>query len=288
MIGTSLGLILSGGAVPAGTLVNNLSSSDRDLVMTSLDILKGRGDPAGQLKARALLSDSDDYIWFNAALYLGAINDPQAIPYLIKGLKHPAYRAYPEVATDLQALTGQTFALDQSKWIAWWRNANPGSQFSFTYATLQRQAAEIHTGSNILINSVIDPLHVSYSGSPIALVGLRLKVGANPAAAQRLLNTAILAQFAEIERDGDYVTSDGSVPALIYWEPDTINGPGMSNQMRSGLPPVPFAIKTSVQKYLLQSGLYELDLSAVQDAGLRAELQAYTPTTAPVGASTKN
>ena len=38
-------------------------------------------------------------------------------------------------------------------------------------------------GSNILINGVIDPLHVSYLGSPIALIGIRLKAGASPAAA---------------------------------------------------------------------------------------------------------
>ena len=136
-------------------------------------------------------------------------------------------------------------------------------------------------GSNILINGVIDPLHVSYLGSPIALIGIRLKAGASPAAAERLVNTAILAQAAEIERDGTGLMPDGSVPALISWEPDSINSPALANAMRSGLPPVPFTVKTNVQKYLLQSGLYELDLSAVHDAGLRAELQGFVPAAAP-------
>jgi hypothetical protein len=278
---TTLGLMLSGGAVSSSTLVGNLSSSDRDLVMTSLELLKSRNDPAGQQQARALLGSSDDYIWFNAALYLAVINDKQAIPYLIKGLKHPASRAYADVVKNLQALTGQSFGMDQAKWIEWWNQSNANSKFSFTYASLEKQAAEIQTGSNILINRVIDPLNVSHAGSPITLIGLRLKAGANAAQAQRLLETAILGQFAEIERDGDQPTSDGSVPALIYWIPDTINSPDLAASMRRGLPAVPFAQRTSVQAYLLQSGLYELDLSMVRDPVIRGKVQAFSPATKP-------
>ena len=59
---TSLGLALAGGAVSHDTLVANLSSSDHDLVMTSLAV-RGRRDPAGQQAARGLLNSSDDYIW---------------------------------------------------------------------------------------------------------------------------------------------------------------------------------------------------------------------------------
>lgn len=273
--GTSTGLILSGGAVGSGKLVENLSSDDRDLVMTSLHILRERRDPAGVAKARTLLESTDDCIWFNAAIYLGAVGDADAIPYLIKGLKHPAYRSYPEVAAELHDLTGESFGVDQAKWIAWWEKAKPGAVFSFEYASLKKQSEEIVSASNILINHVIDPVHVSFSGSPILLIGVRVKSSTPVSSAQTLLETGILGQFAEIERDGLALTPDGSVPAVITWEPDPINGPDTAAVLRSGLGAVPFTRKTCIQRYLLDSGLYELDVSNVHDAKLRAELASY-------------
>ncbi len=285
---SSLGLMMGGAAVSSSTLVDNLSNRDSDLVRTSLSILKDRNDPAGRQEAAKLLASTDDYIWFNATLYLGAINDPQAVPYLIKGLKHPASRAYPDVVKELQSLTAQTFGMDQAKWIDWWRQKNPGSTFSFAYASLERQAAELHTGSTIAINRVVDPLTISHMGSPIALVGLRLKASANPAQAERLLETAMLYQFAELERDGTQLTSAGSVPALVYWVPDTINNPNSTALMRQGLGVVPFSRKTNLQGFLLGSGFYELDLSAVKDAGIRATLEALVPATQPSGAANPN
>lgn len=278
---TTLGLMLSGDAVSSSTLVNNLDSEDSDLVMTSLELLKGRSDASGQQQARKLLNSSNDYIWFNAALYLGAINDRQAVPFLIKGLKHPASRAYGEVAGDLQALTSQKFGQDQAKWIAWWNQKNPTSTFSFAYASLERQSADIHTGSKILINRVIDPLHISFLGSPITLAGIRVKQGVNPATAQRLLETAMLGQFAEIERDGDQPLPDGSFGAVVWWIPDPINDPNKMSMLRQGLPAVPFSQRASLHGFLLQSGLYEPDWASIHDPGLRAEIQSLAPATNP-------
>ena len=80
-------------------------------------------------------------------------------------------------------------------------------------AVQDKQSAEIQTGSTILINRVIDPTTISYSGSPIALIGIRVKAGVAAAQAQRLLETCILGQFAEIKRDGNQPAADGSVPA---------------------------------------------------------------------------
>jgi hypothetical protein len=277
---TTMGLLLFGDQVSSNTLVRDLSNSDRDVVMSGLEILCQRKDRTGQTQARTMLSSSDDYIWFNAALYLGDINDQQAVPYLIKGLKHPASRSYPEVVRELRALTTQTFGEDQVQWIGWWE-ASHGKTFSFCYATLDKQSAEIHSGSMILINRVIDPITISYNGSPIAVVGLHLKSGADPIAAQRSLETATLGQFVEIERDGSGLTADGAVPALINWIPDTINSPDIANSLRSGLAPVPFSQKSSVDKYLLKSGYYQLDLDAVHDPALRSELQAAVPATQP-------
>jgi hypothetical protein len=275
---TVMGLALGGNSISSSTLVANLSSPDRNLVMTSLDLLGQRKDPAGQQQARTLLLSKDDYIWFNAALYLGAINDSQAIPYLIKGLKHPASRAYPDVVRELQAITGQNFGMDQAKWIAWWQQQNPTASFSFKYRSLEVQAGSLATDSQIRIDRVIDPVTVDYSGSPITLIGLRLKAGANLAAAKQLLETAIVGQFISIERDGTDPMPDSSVPVLADWVPDAFPNPTAAAFLRQGLGPVPFQRQCSIQQYLLQSGLYELDLSNVHDPALRTKLQSSAPT----------
>jgi hypothetical protein len=278
---TTLGLVMVGEHVPAGTLVGNLSSNDQDLVMSSLGTLADSRDKAGQAKARELLASEDDYIWFNAALYLGTIGDTEAVPYLIKGLKHPASRAYPEVVRILEVLTGEHWGMDQAKWIAWWEKGHPMSGFSFAYASLAKLAAEIRTGSTVRINRVIDPVTVSTMGLPIAVIGVRVKLGVPAANAQRVLETAVMGQMVEVVRDGMDTRPDGSVPALISWEPDPFNGPEVTARLRWGLPAVPFKAETSVQKYLLESGAYELDVGSVENKKLLKELEFYSAVTRP-------
>ena len=87
---STLGLSLFNKHVSSEKLVNNLSSGKRNLVMTSLSLLEERHDSAGKEQAQKLLLSKDDYLWLNAGLYLAAFGDQQAIPYLIKGLNHPA------------------------------------------------------------------------------------------------------------------------------------------------------------------------------------------------------
>jgi hypothetical protein len=282
---TAFAQTTSANPTPSENIVNNLSSSDADSVMTSLDSLKLRKDPAGQQQARKLLASSDDYLWFNAALYLAAIKDPQAIPYLVKGLKHPAWRAYPEVLRDLQDLTHQRFDMNQATWIDWWKKQNPTSTFSFTYPRLIQQSAHIKTGDHLLITGVLDPLTVDYDGSSIRLIGLRVKPDAASADAKRLVDIALHGQMVEVTRDGDPPTPDGPVPALLSWEPDPVNAPDMMALMRDNLPPVPFTQKTSIQNYLLESGLYELDLTTIRDPAIRAKLQTLLATTQPAKVS---
>jgi hypothetical protein len=138
-----LGAFLSGSWVwlqrpewitPSRMLVKRLDSADGDVVRGTLFILEHRRSPAGREKALGLLKSEDDYIWFNAALYLSAISDANSIPYLIKGLRHPAYMSRDEVESDLLKLTGQPFGGDQSAWIKWWQDSRPESGFDFRYA----------------------------------------------------------------------------------------------------------------------------------------------------------
>jgi hypothetical protein len=113
-------------------LVGNLASPRPDLVRESLGVLRRGGDPAGQEKARNLLGSHDPYVWLNAALYLGALGDPVAVPSLIRGLGHPAYRTHEQIAQMLQSITGESLGSDQKAWIKWWQEQHPDSQFDFS------------------------------------------------------------------------------------------------------------------------------------------------------------
>lgn len=120
------------GFVPSSSYVENLKSNDPDLVRESLSFLNSRKDPAGVSNALPLLQSQDDYIWLNAALYTGACGRREAVPYLIKALRHTAWRADPDTLAALTALTGQNFGNDFSKWQVWWISQNPVQSFDWT------------------------------------------------------------------------------------------------------------------------------------------------------------
>jgi len=125
--------VLSGIPVvlPSQRLAKNLSSSDNGVVRESLAVLKNRKDPAGMEAALPLLQSKEPYIWFNAALYLGSMQRPESVPYLIKGLRHRASLAYAESAADLTAITGKSFGTDFQKWHEWWETTHPSSNINF-------------------------------------------------------------------------------------------------------------------------------------------------------------
>lgn len=122
---------LSPGLVPSSSYVNNLKSNDPDLVRESLAFLRSRKDPAGVSNALPLLQSQDDYVWLNAALYTGACGRQEAVPYLIKALRHTAFRGDPNTVATLSSLTGQNFGNDFSKWQAWWMSRNPNQSFDW-------------------------------------------------------------------------------------------------------------------------------------------------------------
>lgn len=111
--------------IPAGSYARNLDSSDPDLVRESLAHLTSRKDPIAVPQAIPLLSSKDDYIWLNAAHYLGVCGKQEAVPYLIKALRHTAWRADAERVEILQALTGQSFGHDFARWQQWWLQQHP-------------------------------------------------------------------------------------------------------------------------------------------------------------------
>lgn len=78
-----------------------------------------RSDVAIDEGLRALSSD-DAYVWMNAASYLGSRGRTEAIPYLIKALRHSAWRSDEERVEILKNLTGQTFGNSCDAWYEWY------------------------------------------------------------------------------------------------------------------------------------------------------------------------
>src|SRR5262249_39054358 len=66
------------------------------------------------------LNSTDDYLWMNAANYLGCIGESASVPYLIKALRHTAWRADDERRQLLVKLTSEDFGTDFAKWQQWW------------------------------------------------------------------------------------------------------------------------------------------------------------------------
>ena len=106
------------------SLVNKLDSSDRGDVFNGYHHLTKRANPAGVNKAIKHLNSDDEYIWLNATLYLGACGEEISVPYLIKALRHPAWRAREEIVEYLKKITGEDFEYDYNRWKSWWDTQN--------------------------------------------------------------------------------------------------------------------------------------------------------------------
>jgi hypothetical protein len=112
-------------------LTRNVESGSGDIVFDSLDILTQRKDPMAAYLEVDMLQSDNDYEWLKAAIYLGACGRQEAVPYLIKALRHAALRSHDQEAGYLTALTGQNFGTDFEKWKSWWEKTHPDSQMDW-------------------------------------------------------------------------------------------------------------------------------------------------------------
>jgi hypothetical protein len=117
--------------VSSHAIARNLASDRGDLVYDSLEILSHRRDPIAVGRAIQLLQSDDDYAWLNAAQYLGACGRQEAVPYLIKALRHTAWRSDSERAQYLKSLTSQDFGTDFQKWKSWWEQTHADSHMDW-------------------------------------------------------------------------------------------------------------------------------------------------------------
>ncbi len=116
---------------PTKQLVKRLDSDDLDEVIESYYYLERRSDPIAVAKAISHLKSEDDYLWLNAADYLGACGEQEAVPYLIKALRHSASRANEVRIGYLNEITGKDFGPDFDAWKMWWEEENPNEEFDW-------------------------------------------------------------------------------------------------------------------------------------------------------------
>lgn len=117
--------VLGRGHAPALFYAALLNSTDRDTVMSGYYHLTQQRSPIAHEIAIHHLSSSDDYLWLNAAQYLGSIGEPASTPYLIKAIRHTAWRSVGDRLSYLREITGQPLDDSFDSWRAWWMTEHP-------------------------------------------------------------------------------------------------------------------------------------------------------------------
>jgi len=71
------------------------------------------------------IHSSDDYLWLNASIYLASQDRVEAIPYLIKSIRHTAQYSLNKRIELLEQLSHQQFGKDFSSWKNWYLSTHP-------------------------------------------------------------------------------------------------------------------------------------------------------------------
>lgn len=100
-------------------------------VYSAYSVLRKRNNPIAVSVALKDMHSDDAYLWLNASEYLGVLGRKESIPYLIKALRHTAWRADEEHVTSLEKMTGQTFGTNFSEWKSWWTSLHPDTTFDW-------------------------------------------------------------------------------------------------------------------------------------------------------------
>lgn len=109
------------GLISTKSWVRSVEASPEAHGYSAYGILIKRDTDAAIPVALLHLNSSDPYIWMNAAHYLGSQGQVEAVPYLIKALRHHASRSNDKRVAMLQELTGQEYEADFEQWLAWYR-----------------------------------------------------------------------------------------------------------------------------------------------------------------------
>lgn len=104
---------------------------NEDEIANAYSILQDRNTPIAVSEAVEDLKSTDPYVWLSAAIYLGHFKKESAVPYLIKSLRHTAWRGDDERVKMLEGITGQEFGNDFIAWKAWWTGMNPSFEIDW-------------------------------------------------------------------------------------------------------------------------------------------------------------
>lgn len=115
------------GIISSRSFLRAVMNPERDDAYSAYNILGNRKSVIARDIAIVHLKSDDDYLWLNAALYLGHIEEPASIPYLIKALRHTAWRSDEEKRDLLKKLTGEDHGTDFIRWHSWWMEHHEGS-----------------------------------------------------------------------------------------------------------------------------------------------------------------
>jgi hypothetical protein len=115
------------GIISSRSFLRAVMNPERDDAYSAYSILGNRKSLIAHDIAIVHLKSDDDYLWLNAALYLGHIKEPASIPYLIKALRHTAWRSDEEKYELLKELTGKDHGTDFIGWHSWWMEHHEGS-----------------------------------------------------------------------------------------------------------------------------------------------------------------
>ena len=111
-----------------------VSNPERYDAYSGYGVLEERESDIAIPIARKHIHSSDPYLWLNAATYLGSRGDSEAVPFLIKSLRHYASRSIEERAELLSKLTGVSFGTDFFAWRDWYRVTEAPMQLDWTAA----------------------------------------------------------------------------------------------------------------------------------------------------------
>ncbi len=247
---------------------------DPEYVQGALSCCRAHRNPSVRTRAIELLKSKNEVMWFNAAVYLGAIEEPAAIPYLIRGLQHQEIMPRVEIASYLKTLTKKDFGIDQSRWIRWWNEKNPDSAFDFAWQLTGTEYPMFELGETCMINTAVDPIRIQYSDSVYRLIGVKPKDDVKQEDALKLLKSLVALQWVQLQfESGTKYDKDKEQRAFVYWIENSSLAQHFlahgENGIRTGLPPVTFSERTLINTYLLKAGLYELDLDSVNDQGMK-------------------
>ncbi|GHC68032.1 HEAT repeat domain-containing protein [Roseibacillus persicicus] len=129
--GAQLGMIgsliemQSPGLIADSSWLRLLETDPENDGLNSYSVLADRNSNVAIPIALKHVKSDDDYLWLNAASYLGDCNRPESIPYLIKALRHTAWRSLDERVGCLEVLTGQNYGRDFDGWRTWYLSGQP-------------------------------------------------------------------------------------------------------------------------------------------------------------------